>query len=221
MGIFYNNYEKLKQQNTDELLKLSKKSQRVILDMREYITSFGVSLFELEMSVKELVGMAAEAEVRGADFKEELGMPEEEFCKTMVDGAVKRSFIDQLMIFVRNAMLWFWIKNTLWFVFTVGQVPVEVSIWDLFFVVVCADMSNNLTGFFKRKFLYKASKKKYFISLTIAIVLYLVVCFNFDGIYLFQGDSWQDYIMLTALTALAFLGNNFYWNKISEKYNWE
>ena len=49
MNLFHNNYSKLKQQNADAIADLSSKNWNHLKKMFEYMSSYNVSLFELEV----------------------------------------------------------------------------------------------------------------------------------------------------------------------------
>lgn len=91
MNLFHNNYSKLKQQNADAIADLSSKNWNHLKKMFEYMSSYNVSLFELEVIKKDLIGATLEADANGIDLNEKIGMDDKEFCDTLLlDALTKR-----------------------------------------------------------------------------------------------------------------------------------
>lgn len=104
MSIFYNNYQKLVSENDKELAKLSEPDWDVLGRMMKYMESFHLSLFELEVIKKDLIGMALEARLEGIDIMKRIGVPEKEFCDGIAENAEKRSLMEWLLPIVRNSI---------------------------------------------------------------------------------------------------------------------
>lgn len=63
-----------------------------------------------------------------------------------------------------------------------------------------------------------------FISLKMAyynVLINTVSYFDFVSHYLIRGNGWVIEATLLLITFLLWIGNNYYWNKQSEKYNWK
>ena len=45
--------------------------------------------------------------------------------------------------------------------------------------------------------------------------------FDLRDTHIFVGNGWLVTGLLLAVTIMIWLGNNYYWNKQSEKYNWK
>lgn len=63
MSLFRNNYKKLVQENQYGLAEISGKSFKMLNSMMDYLGTFDVSLFELEVIKKDLIGLAKEADM--------------------------------------------------------------------------------------------------------------------------------------------------------------
>ena len=68
MSLFYNNYKRLVQENNDAYSEIPIKSYKVLDNMFKYLETFEVSLFELEVIKKDLIGLAKEADREGVAF---------------------------------------------------------------------------------------------------------------------------------------------------------
>ena len=69
MSLFYNNYKRLVQENNDAYSEIPIKSYKVLDNMFKYLETFEVSLFELEVIKKDLIGLAKQVEERLRDCK--------------------------------------------------------------------------------------------------------------------------------------------------------
>ena len=72
MSILNNNYKKLKQENIDESVKLKSENRRMIERMTSYLSTKKISLYELEVIKKDIIGMAVEAENEGVSLQEKI-----------------------------------------------------------------------------------------------------------------------------------------------------
>lgn len=54
-----------------------------------------------------------------------------------------------------------------------------------------------------------------------AVLIISYFCFDTKPHYLIRGNGWGIEIILLLITFLLWIGNNYYWNKQSEKYNWQ
>lgn len=225
MSLFYNNYQRLSQENADEIAELSAKSWNVVKKILDYINSFDVSLFELEVIKKDLIGIAREADMEQISFVDKIGMPEEEFCDTLVREGMKHSYIDHLLPMIRNGMMALFVVYTL--MWWVEGFPSEygitgfVAAFTLFEVLVEWRAGTRILG----RMVYKDTRKKkkgkmlyYAISLTI----WYVIIFRFpDDLFAVHGNGRVIFVVLLLLAVFTFFGNNYYWDKCSEKYNWK
>lgn len=81
MKLFYNKYRELKQENIDESVKLNSENRKKIEGMMNYMVSNNISLFEIEILKKNLIGRAIEAENMEMDLEDQLG------------GEIKKDFV--------------------------------------------------------------------------------------------------------------------------------
>ncbi len=63
---------------------LNKKNRRIIRKIKHYIHTFPLSKSEIQQMEKDISGMALEAEQRGEEFTDILGMTPSEFCNHLV-----------------------------------------------------------------------------------------------------------------------------------------
>lgn len=222
MSLFYNNYQRLVQENNDAIAEISRESFKELQKMFKYMASFEVSLFELEVIKKDLIGVAREADIEGIDFEDKLGRPEKEFCDALLKDGIEHSRVERKILMVKNALIALFGYYALWWVmlgapgsFGIPPLVVFFGLWDAAggYVMDC-----KLRG---RGAYLLAARKLWTIFLGGSTIIFIIaVCLMPDEILWFRGDGRVIFFILLALSACAFFGNNYYWDKCSEKYNW-
>lgn len=226
MKIFSNNYDRIRQDNIDESVKLKSENQKKIERMGTYLSSHNVALFELEMMKKDLIGFAKEAEELGVPIEENLGMSQKDFCDSLLDGAMGKNFFDEILLSLRKIMLivcGLTVSEFLYFGF-----PKEFGLLFsiLFFVSIWTFLSDIVELKIRRRFVYPEDRKKKVVSYLITgiplAVLLVAVPFLAKGrIYIFYGNGWAVVAAVLVVTLAVVLLNNLYWNLQSKKYKWK
>lgn len=224
MGLFYNNYQRLYQENVDECAKLSEENGIALRKMWSYINAFDVSLFELEVIKKDLIGIAGEADLEGVNVADKLGIPEKEFCDSLTSGILKKNRFERIMIFVKNRMLVLLALFILSFLSEGMPVKFEISSWYLFYTVLFFGIGEIVyrTTIAKKNFIEQEqlNKRKKTLIVLYCILFVLAIITIFFELPMIIGNGWIMLAVLCLLTAILFFGNNLYWDKCSEKYNW-
>lgn len=226
MSLFYNNYQILVQENINAALELSEESLGVLRKMFEYMAAFNISRFQLEVIRKDLIGAAREAETEGIAFKDRIGMPEKEFCDSLVKEGAENTRMERMILALRNmtfALLGlysaFWVING-------APADYGISAIILFFAT-----GIGLESYFKTQSIqglgtyFFSDRTRWWLDLGGLIVMSIVIMAISDhimlhNIFFIRGNGAVILGILFILSAAAFFGNNYYWNKCSEKYNW-
>ncbi len=225
MSLFNNNYRRLKNENNKEIEKLSGKNWDPLKRMMEYTASFDVSLFELEVIKKDLIGIAREADSQNEDLTDKLGIPEKEFCDSLIKGIMKRSGWEQIILSVRYVMNLIFLFYAMDFFITGAPFNYGIFLLDVIFAVLCWGSNFVLNRFSISRTVYVPEKKRKAIVLA-TFVLWIFVfsplmIWKGGDFFIVYGNGWVILAVLAVLTALINYGNNYYWDKCSEKYNWQ
>lgn len=102
MNLFHNNYNQLMQDNIDAMANLSAKNWNILKKMFEYMSSYNVSLFELEIIKKDMIGIALEADAEGVDINQKLGMNDKEFCDSLLSDALTKHYDEEILLIIKN-----------------------------------------------------------------------------------------------------------------------
>lgn len=225
MSILYNDYQKIRQDNADDISKLKPKSWNLLKKMFDYISSFSVSSFELEVVKKELIGMALEADREEVDFKDYLGMPEKEFCDELIKDAMNESYSETIIPMIRNYILWLFILYTVFFFDFGFPKHFGVSSTVAFIALITTITGTSLEGRIIGRSAYKSKGKKQFtqIIMTVLCLAGYILFFLTSGnkLFIIEGNGWVIFFCLMILTIASALINNLFWNKVSKKYNWK
>ena len=229
MSLLYNNYQKIRQDNKDENAKLKPENRKSIERMMDYLALNNVSLFELEVIKKDLIGIATEAELEELTFADKLGMKEKAFCDSLLHGAMKNRRFEKALILARNLSI-FTAAATIYFYITTGfpekyglvtSVCVAVSFFVLLFEVLGLDKA------FKKKFIYNdyvESNGKMIATVAAILIIWKVdfgKLFGISNIAFIYGNGTVISIVTLVVAVALFLANNYYWDKQSEKYEWK
>ena len=98
MKLLHNKYKKIRQENIEESAKLKLKNRRMIERMADYLSTKKISLYELEVIKKDIIGMAIEAELEGVLLRDKIGISEKEFVNNISLETKGNSWIERSMI---------------------------------------------------------------------------------------------------------------------------
>ncbi|EOS70493.1 hypothetical protein C818_01519 [Lachnospiraceae bacterium MD308] len=228
MSLFFNNYKKLVRENKYGLAEISGKNFKVLDSMFKYLRTFEVSLFELEVIKKDLIGLAKEAEAEGVFLLDKLGTTEKEFCDSLAKDGLKPGYMEQIVPLVKAVIIMFFIGYTiLWsfegkpetYGFPGSLIIIGVVAWIYDFLII-----RNLE---RKRAAYSFStgdkyKRKLYRFLVFLALLILFIWELPEGMsFTIHGNGRVIFFILLILSVISFLGNNYYWDKLSEKYNWK
>lgn len=223
MSIFHNDYAELRQQNIDRIVKLKSDNYRILDRMMNYIMGHHASMFELEVIEKDLIGLAEQADAADTSIIDMLGTPEQEFCDSILDGAVKKSIADILISIIRSAILCLFLLTIIDFGFSGFPKQFGITLDSLFFSIILGGVDYTIGGKVQGRLGYSGIKARtrvkwiYSVVGVAIMVIYLFIPKDF----LFLINGWILILLLGVTTLIIVLGNNYYWNYQSRKYNWK
>lgn len=220
MRIFNNNYKRIKQENIDESAKLKSENRRMIERMTGYLSTKKISLYELEVIKKDIIGMAVEAENEGVSLQEKIGVSEEEFADSISLETKGNSWIEHCMIIACYTLL---IASFIYFFeFAMEGFPENYGITfeNLFFIVAIIFYQEVIEKVFLKKFLYSKKRKQInaITTLLYMILFGLWIMMPTGELFVIKGSGLMIGIILLVLTIMMYVGNGIYWNKQSKKF---
>lgn len=225
MKLFYNKYRELKQENIDESVKLNSENRKKIERMMNYMVSNNISLFEIEILKKDLIGRAIKAENMEINLEDQLGKDQKRFCDSLITSGMKKNYLDLLLLFVRDMMLAIAIFNTIIFVLLGAPREYGIMVGVLLFAGIFAGLMQFVEMKMKAKLGYskdgKNSKRKVEIFLFVLWFICLLATkrYNMFDTVVLEGNGWGMTSGLLAIAVMVELLNNLYWNAQSKKFN--
>ena len=223
MKMFQNNYQRLRQENIDESVSLLEENYDTLSRMMHYMMGHNISLFELEVIKKDLIGIAKEAEVEGISLESKLGVSEREFCNSLLVDAVRKKPLDNVFLQCKDVFLAVCLINALEF-FCSGF-PREYGLCLSALLYGVGVVLTKEIAFDKIRKRATYSKNRNLINLVSglcsAALVFAWIVSPGEDIFLISGNGWTITAILIFVTVFAFLVNNLYWNKQSERYSWE
>ena len=227
MSLFYNNYKRLVQENNDAYSEIPIKSYKVLDNMFKYLETFEVSLFELEVIKKDLIGLAKEADREGVAFVDKLGVPEKEFCDSLVKDGIRPSHLEHaipvartiaVVMFLCYTFFWLWQWMPAEYGVSVFVVEMGLAAW-LFDCAMLRRLERKRKAY---SFAGADKKKKTFYDLLMGLIIFLIIILELPGNieFIIRGDGRVIFFILFMLSIAALFGNNYYWDKRSEEYDW-
>ena len=220
-----NDYDRICWENEKRLDGVSGKNRVALIRMFWYVAAFPVSLFQLEVVKKDLIGLASDADMEKISLEEKLGVPEEEFCKALIEEGKTSRSVEKLLLIARDAILALFIFYTFDFVFNgfSNQTGLEIDV--VFFAVFCEIGREVLRAVARRRSGYQDSKKKsriVFLCYAIIVLFYVGwISIGMKGIAFFPGHGWLIFVILLAAAAGIWFINCRYWNRCSTQYDWK
>lgn len=229
MSLFRNNYKKLVQENQYGLAEISGRSFKTLNSMMDYLGTHDVSLFELEVIKKDLIGLAKEADMEGIAFSDKIGMPQKEFCDSLVKDGMRQGHLERFIPLIRDIIITDFIFYTCgWWIEGMPQsygFPTYLLILDAVCIVWQYIVMLRLQRKKAEAMIATKKRKETFYGFMMLLATFL---FTMSG--LLYGDTMFEFIVrgsgrgilftLMVFSIAAFFGNNYYWDKCSEKYNW-
>lgn len=230
MNLLYNNYQKLVQQNDDEIAELSSESWEILKRMMTYMSSSSVSLFELEIIKKDLIGIAREAEIEDLNFIDKIGIPEKEFCDSLIKDAMKHSKIEHILPLIKSITMWLMIFYTA--IFALESFPQAYGLTIGQIILVALMVYGDFMGHYnlgslilgKAVYLPKNNQRIFLIfdiiTRVILIAVYGILPINRNA-FLIYGNGWVILAVLWIAAITSYLIESYYWNQCSKKYSWQ
>ena len=226
MSLLYNNYQKIHSENGYASAELSEKNWNILNKMMGYMESFHISFFEMEVIKKDLIGTAKEAEIEDVDFMDKIGMSEKEFCDNLLKEGIQKNYVEQIVLSVRNMVFIIFILNTAGWLLVGLPEKWGIPRHTLWFMVIYMIVFEVQDCSIRRRMIYAKRWKRWIVNVVCFLVVWGMLFLNIlmpqvDEVMLIEGKGTIVCGISCVLMVVAFLGNNYFWDRRSRKYNWE
>lgn len=217
-----NTLKLLKKENRLREQYLSTDSSNTIKKMMEYMNVARMGAFDLEITHKELIGMALEAEQRNEIFSEIIGEDKKEWCETVIQNNGKISKKEFLLVVLYDLAIRALFLSIAFYGITPETEAVYVSQVILFLIWLALGTVGEI--YLRPRFLYEKGWKKHIYDFLLIFTLGLIVIVNwfipFPKSVLFRVNT----IWITGAALIVFLlvkvAYDYHIIFQSKKYKW-
>lgn len=222
MNPFRNELKRLEKENNDMAADIECRDNYVaVQNMVRYLSSFSLSLFQIQVIRKDLIGMALEADKEGLALQDKLGVEQKEFCNDIIQSGESNARSEHLLNAAVNtiqfAAIWLFIK---YFIFS----PYTIAWSDLLSVFLYYMGCNFLASYIRNRLSIASNP-------IVRCLPYLFVFFMFLSAYMLSirfyapinrpiiiADGWIVISIAAVAAAAATMLSNIYWHRCSRKY---
>lgn len=192
-----------------------------VQNMVRYLSSSSLSLFQIQVIRKDLIGMALEADKEGLALQDKLGVAPKEFCDDIIQNGESSARSEHLLNAAVNtiqfAAIWLFIKYFL-------SSPYTIAWSDLLFVFLYYMGCNFLASYIRNRLSIASNP-------VVRYLPYLFVFFVFLSAFMLLGRFYEPVnrpIMIAdgrlvitvsaTIAAAATMLSNIYWQRCARKY---
>lgn len=224
MMLFTNQLHKLELENKDSFQSVQNgDSRREIVNMMKYLSASSLSLYQIQIIRKDLIGMAIEGERKGLPLKEVLGSEPKEFCDEIIQNSGEYAgwehFMNLLLEYLQMATLFYFIR----FIF-ISSAPASFGLdysFMIWLVVWCVG-GVVLPDYIGRKF--SISKKPY--GRYLGWVCRLLALLSFIWLsssplarqFLFRANGWLILVVMLLMLAAATASMSRHWARCAQRF---
>ena len=217
-----NQLKLLKKENRLREQYLSTESSNAILKMMKYMNVARMSAFDREITHKELIGMALEAEQRNETFSEIIEGDMKEWCETVIENNGKISKQEFLLVIAYDLAIRALFLSLVFFGIHLESEVVSVYHGIFFLAWLVIGTAGQI--YLRPRFLYEKGWKKHIYNLLLTFILILSAVVNwhipFFKLVLFRINTLWIIGVTFAVFLLVKVTYDYYIICLSKKYKW-
>ncbi|MDF2512722.1 MAG: hypothetical protein K0S04_2588 [Herbinix sp.] len=217
-----NKLKLLKKENKLREQSLSTESSNAILKIMEYMSAARMGAFDREITHKELIGMALEAEQRNETFSEIIEGDIKEWCETVIENSGKISKKEFLLVVAYDLAIRALFLSIVFFVIhTDAEV---VSVYESIFFLTWLVIGTAGQIYLRPRFLYEKGWKKHIYNFLLTFILILSAVVNWHIPFLKSALFRINTLWIAGVAFTVFLlvkvAYDYYIICQSKKYKW-
>lgn len=219
-----NELTKLRNENAGRIADMGEEMWEQLCPVLQYLSARQLSLFDQERIKSELIDIAEEAEVQGAELDRKMGMPYQAFCDFLIDrrGIQKKSSVGERLLETVTYFVW-WL--TFFGVVSLIQNAGAIQS-NMILAALIAAMAVVLLGghMFEYRGRLSMDPKKWRIQIGVMVVCFLVlaaVTSRFSIAIPMESNKWAVMGILLVVSLLLLVIRRWYWNRQAGKYRQE
>lgn len=224
MTIFTNHLSKLERENTAAFQTIqTPDARKKIVDMVEYLSASPLSLYQIQIIRKDLIGMAAEGERNNLSLPEILGTDPKEFCDEIIQNSDHRAPWEHFMRYLQSILTAYVILYLLKFIL-LNSAPDTFGFdyCDLAWLLICIIGGIILPEHLHRKAAVAAARTgKYleWLLRLLALSSYIWLAKSpLSAQFIFQGNGWLILAMILICWGSVVLLMNRHWEKCAMSF---
>lgn len=171
-----NKLKLLKKENKLREQFLSTESSNAILKVMEYMNTARMGAFDREITHKELIGMALEAEQRNETFSEIIEEDKKEWCESVIENNGKISKKELLLVIAYDLAIRTVFLSIVFYGINTDSEVVSVSQGIFFLLWLAIGTAGQL--YLRPRFLYEKGWKKHIYDFLLLFTLILIAVVN-------------------------------------------
>lgn len=220
-----NEFDVLVKENKLRSEYLSVENKSILKKLVNRLSASKLSAFDIQISQKDFIGMALEAEQRGETLSSVIGNDMNSFCDEIIKNGRKKSCKETVILFIPSVLFGLTFIYGIIYILLNSCAPIiKITIHDsffyLFWVLIVIPLRNYLSG--KAEFESKF-KKTFFSCISLGIFALLIFfdnIFLLKNIVLFEVIGWVPLAVLFVLLMMAYFLRNNYLHSLAKGYNW-
>ncbi len=226
MNILKNNLRKLEKDNDIEMSTIEDHNKKTVRDIVRYLSSSSLSLFEVQVIRKDLIGMALQSDMEHSKLRDKIGMDEKAFCDAIIENGRNHKWMEHLLRFVVFFFQVYAIVYTLEFILLYSA-PAQhgIKVFSILWMFIWCILVVVIRNFIRNKLSVSTVRYKTLFS-AIPVILAISSIKWLDSIsiadmYILQGNGWVIGSVIILIAVFVTISENIFWNIISEKYSWK
>ncbi len=229
MSLIHNNLKDLQKENSISMKTIrSDQNRNEVTRMIQYLSSSHLSLFQIEVIQKDLIGIALEADREQMTMSEKLGISMKEFCDGIIQSTeeypARREHIYQEVVTAVQYLFYLYAIEYIIFQSAPAHwgISIQLTVGLLVFLTL-----NRMTSLYIRNRLSLHPKaymrSMYNVAMLAGFIIYVLITRLFlrhIHTLLFYGNGWLILSVLAFMALIATFSMNRYWNNCSQKYNY-
>lgn len=225
MTLFKSQLMKLEKENTEAFQSIhNSNTRKEIVDMVKYLSASPLSLYQIQVIRKDLIGMAAEGEQNQIPLKEVLGVDAKEFCDEVIQNSDHRAPWEHLIRYLQTILSAWAVVYSLKFIL-LNSAPdtfgIDYSdfVWLIIWIIGGVFLPEYLD---QKTAVYENSVLRYlgWICRLAALLSYGLLCKSpLATQFIFTGNGWLILAVILIFWSGVTILMNWHWGMCAQRFS--
>lgn len=226
MNIFKSNLSVLEKENDNKMEKISEQNKNTVRDIVRYLSSSSLSLFEIQVIRKDLIGMALQSDLEHSTLRDKIGINEKDFCDAIIENGHNHRWMEHLIRFIVSFFQAYAIFYCIDFILLNSSPAIYgIKVINLIFMFLWGIFGITLTMFIRNKLSVSSIHyKSIFVVIPVILAISSMKWLNtvrIAELYILKGNGWFIGCTILIIAITFTILENAFWNISSEKYSWK